>query len=156
MGRQCSLSRQEVKMFSFSLIVLSFAAYASCYTIDDASLPQMDCATTSGEPCQFPFTHEGRSYGFCITGENGSLRCPTALGADRSVSNWAACEPSSCRHACTSVSGKRCIFPFSNNGRVNQRCARDGDEEPWCATSVDTEGKLLEKESCNMEDCPLD
>ncbi len=56
------------------------------------------------------------------------------------------------RH-CTTTTGKYCIFPFNIGARQYDTCVPFGGDA-WCATSVDSSGNLLTKETCSST-CPV-
>ena len=48
-----------------------------------------------------------------------------------------------------------CVFPFIDNGFLSDRCTTiDGGDKPWCATSVDGQGSMLDHEYCTDPTCP--
>ena len=47
-----------------------------------------------------------------------------------------------------------CVFPFVFNNRLSDRCTTMYGGEPWCATSVDSQGSMTEFEYCTDPSCP--
>ena len=47
-----------------------------------------------------------------------------------------------------------CVFPFIFDFRQSDRCTTINGDEPWCATSVDSWGYMVEWEYCTDPSCP--
>ena len=47
-----------------------------------------------------------------------------------------------------------CVFPFIFDFRQSDRCTTINGDQPWCATSVDSWGYMVEWEYCTDPSCP--
>ena len=62
--------------------------------------------------------------------------------------------------ATTTVSCGNCVFPFIHQNRLSDRCTTIdrvtslGWAKPWCATSVDADGVMIDSEDCTDPSCP--
>ncbi|XP_066977680.1 uncharacterized protein [Macrobrachium rosenbergii] len=134
--------------------------------------------TRTGRKCQLPFTFGGLKYYGCVvtayrrpwclaeaTDINGagilkSEECaePFHLGKgireltltnvlpNSSVSDEG--NPIGSVRSLTSLSGRRCVFPFKYLGETHYGCVYKGAANPWCATNIDTEGNAVTREAC--------
>ena len=56
---------------------------------------------------------------------------------------------------CYTISGVRCIFPFTKDGEIFHACSDFVNEGfNWCATEVDKNGEYIEGYTC-AANCPI-
>merc|ERR1712119_38936 len=48
------------------------------------------------------------------------------------------------RKPCSTLTGSQCIFPFRHLGQDHHACTLAGSPVPWCATSTNTDGTLIQ------------
>ena len=128
------------------------------------------CMTTTGEPCIFPFKHDGISYDSCTTIDDIEDWCAISVKPDESVDERGFClktNPacsddatptptptptpttlSTSTQICT-TNGEPCIFPFKHDDISYDTCTMIDDSEEWCATSVKTDGSVDGKGYCD-------
>ncbi|CAK0848067.1 unnamed protein product [Prorocentrum cordatum] len=129
--------------------------------------------TESGDPCVFPFTYAGIIYMTCTDVENTQKWCAVAVDSrgelDSKDGSWGQCatscdalekaEPANASGpvpasqdnvtACVTVgsagagAGLPCVLPFSYEGQTFQACTYAGHAQKWCATQVDSAGKVV-------------
>lgn len=64
--------------------------------------------------------------------------------------------PTVCEHQfCYTRDGFQCIFPFTYKGIVYKNCSSQDLFKPWCPTTLDSAGEILEWGFC-LEDCPFE
>ncbi|ELW48243.1 Matrix metalloproteinase-9 [Tupaia chinensis] len=93
----------------------------------------------NGEPCQFPFIFEGRSYSACTTdGRSDGYRwCATTANYDQDKL-YGFC-PTRADSTVTGGNspGEQCVFPFVFLGKEYSSCTSEGRRDGllWCATT---------------------
>ena len=104
------------------------------------------------------------SYIFLALLTLGSAKPRRKIKNDKSVTmskpvkgfleDWLAKKPkrtkSTTMASCTSSSSSSCKFPFRYMNRIFSSCTTlDGDEEPWCATSLSAGGQMTSWGYCD-------
>uniref|UniRef100_A0A0K2U7B0 Matrix metallopeptidase 9 (Gelatinase B, 92kDa gelatinase, 92kDa type IV collagenase) [Nomascus leucogenys] n=1 Tax=Lepeophtheirus salmonis TaxID=72036 RepID=A0A0K2U7B0_LEPSM len=115
------------------------------------------CKTGYGNNCRFPFIYAGKTYTTCTNVDYGNtFWCATSIRSNGQARTFDVCTPS-CPHEsvvrdpnCATVLGKACIFPFTAFGTTYNSCTKvQNNDIPWCATSVDSNHRFVEYETCN-------
>ncbi|XP_064112099.1 uncharacterized protein LOC135219347 [Macrobrachium nipponense] len=134
--------------------------------------------TITGRKCQFPFTFGGLKYYGCVitayrrpwclaeaTDSNGagilmSEECAESFSFGKGIRELTLTNvlpnssvsdegnPIGSVRSLTSLFGQRCIFPFKYLEEIHYGCVYKGMANPWCATSIDTEGNAETREAC--------
>ena len=53
----------------------------------------------------------------------------------------------------TTLSGRKCIFPFLDKGIYHFDCYSPDDKTSWCATKIDEDFIALKSSFCLLDDC---
>jgi hypothetical protein len=124
--------------------------------------------TINGEQCVFPFTWRRTTYNDCTFADtaNGQPWCATSVNSDGSViiGQWGACAQAQSNDenlntlafdqrevaSRTAINGEQCVFPFTYKERTFNDCtfADTANGQPWCATSVNSDGSMFEGADC--------
>ncbi|XP_032227275.2 uncharacterized protein LOC5503106 isoform X2 [Nematostella vectensis] len=89
--------------------------------------------TSNGACCFFPFTYKGVEQNRCIRADRNFRWCATTKNYDNDK-EWGFCPHCNVAHGGT-AGGDCCHFPFIYKSKVYQKCIRDSNGKPWCATT---------------------
>ncbi|EDO32111.1 predicted protein [Nematostella vectensis] len=89
--------------------------------------------TSNGACCFFPFTYKGVEQNRCIRADRNFRWCATTNNYDNDK-EWGFCPHCNVAHGGT-AGGDCCHFPFIYKSKVYQKCIRDSNGKPWCATT---------------------
>lgn len=108
--------------------------------------------TGGGEPCVFPFTYAGKTFGACITTNYDKPWCATVSNYDTDGAKWGEC-------VISDTKSRPCSFPFDYNGSSRKECITDDKTKPWCAVTpaVDSSDAEVTWGYCSLPvgpDCP--
>ncbi|XP_066945387.1 uncharacterized protein [Macrobrachium rosenbergii] len=120
--------------------------------------------TLTGEPCVLPFRYKGALQNGCVSEGHEEPFCATKVDGELNLLERRYCpmdwfKPSAppptgggatagpIRHIET-VGGESCVIPFYFLGKEYHGCVVDGERRPFCATQVDANGALVEKDDC--------
>ncbi|XP_068216971.1 uncharacterized protein [Palaemon carinicauda] len=134
--------------------------------------------TKGGRSCQFPFTLGGEKFYGCVVTAHRPAWClaeasdsygagilkseectdPSYLGTEireliltNALPNSTVTDgfnPIGSVPLITSLSGRRCIFPFKYFTEIHYGCIYKGATNPWCATKIDSHGNAIIRDAC--------
>jgi len=106
----------------------------SCSTEEGAEQAGPCVGKETDEKCQFPFTHEDKTYFSCTPdGNQGTDWCRLPGLNSEGLSRWDACSDSCvAKGPCVDNEHNACKFPFTYDGNIYNACTKDGADSYWC------------------------
>ncbi|KAL7641971.1 UNVERIFIED_CONTAM: hypothetical protein RMT77_007845 [Armadillidium vulgare] len=128
--------------------------------------------TTGGNICIFPFKYKDTTYDSCFVENNGKYPhqkvCAVKLDKENNTIRLEQCiqyfdegdlsaQPSLSKlfprlgrqiTEITTLRKLRCVLPFWHRNHQYTECTYDDSDRPWCATHIDENGVMVERDFC--------